>query len=109
MEIVADFVTGHLSEINSTLRRKVGQYTRYYTYIYIGATSNPKARATYWKKYGWSKLVILWRTTSYQQAKNAESKLIKWASDELAYEQRDGGGGLSPGKENYFIYILVSD
>ena len=99
-------VEGHLSQVESTLRRKVGAYGRHYSSIYIGATSSPRRREREHQQNGWTELITLWRTTSYRKAKEAEKMLIDWGWDRIE-NPWGGAGGLSPNKDEYFIYVLV--
>ena len=100
-------VRGPFSQVEETLRRKVAQFPRHYKYIKIGATSNPRRRERAHQRNGWVELITLWRTTSYEKAKEAEEMLIDWEWDR-AENEIDGGGGLSPDKEEYFVYVIVA-
>ena len=105
-----NFITGHFNQIEGSLRRKVGQLVHYHGPVYIGATSRPRSREQAHKRTGGSELILLWKTTSYQRAKEAEDRLIFWAREKehlLFDDQRDGGGGLSPREDVYYIYALV--
>ena len=100
-------VTGPLSRVESTLRKKVATYHQHYSAIYIGATYDPITREQqHLSSRRGSELITLWRTASYDNAKQAEKKLIKWGCERI--ENPWGGGeGLTRGKGEYYIYVLV--
>ena len=105
-----NFIKGHFNQVEGILRRKVGQLVRHHGPVYIGATSKPKRRERAHQRTGGSEIVLLWRTTSYARAKGAEDRLINWARgrDYLLFEEQiDGGGGLSPDADMYYIYVLT--
>ena len=100
-------ITGPFGQIEGALRRKVGAYARHHEFIKIGATSHPARRERSHRRNGWSKLILLWRTTSYRKAQEAEKMLTRWTWDK-AEAEIDGGGGLSPDQDEYFIYLIVA-
>ena len=93
----------------STLRRRVAQYARHHGSVYVGATSNPSDAENRHIRRGYLKLITLWRTKSYDQAKKAEKLLIAFAREKgyLDENQIDGGTGLNPKERVYFIYVVV--
>ena len=102
-------VKGHLSEVESTLHRKVAQYAHHHGSVYVGATSNPRDAENRHIKRGYLKLITLWRTTSYDKVKKAEKLLIAFAREKGYLDERqiDGGTGLNPEEREYFIYVAV--
>ena len=108
-----NFIKGHFNQIEGTLHRKVGQLVRYHGPVYIGATSRPRSREQAHKRNGWverPEIILLWKTTSYARAAEAEDRLINWARsrEHLRYDdQRDGGAGLSRDASVYYVYALV--
>ena len=104
-----NFIRGHFNQIEGSLRRKVGQLVRYHGPVYIGATSRPRSRERAHQRTGGSELILLWKTTSYERAKEAEGRLIIWAreQDHLLFDQIDDAVGLSPTADAYYIYALV--
>ena len=83
--------------------------------IYFGATSDPEARAIAHSKTGkgWSKMVLLFKTSSLQGAVDMESLLIKKArGSNFRLEPDnigDGGEGLVAGMDEYWVYALVKE
>ena len=100
-------IRGPFNQVDETLRRKVGQFSRRYEYIKIGATSNPTQREQAHRRNGWVELITLWRTTSYERAKEAEEMLINWEWGRAENEISDAVG-LSPDKKEYFVYVIVA-
>lgn len=101
-------VGGHLSEVQSTLRKKIGQYGRR-TYLYVGATSDPNETEERHRRRGYNRLITLWRTTSYDNAKKCERMPITFARTRgcLYEDQMEVAPGLDSEAEEYFIYVAA--
>ena len=108
MQIRWNYIQGSFSQVEESLRRTLGQLSRHHDVLYVGATYDPITRAKQHRRRDtyWSELILLWRTTSYRNAVKAEKTLIDWARENVE-NLKDGGEGLKPDGEEYFIYVLV--
>lgn len=78
----------------------------------IGITTDPARRWKAYAKEGWSKMVVLYQTTSYRYCASIEDYLIRhaWNSkEEKTWNFRGGGGGIKPGHDQYFVYVVVEE
>lgn len=102
--------TGHLNRLEARLRRRVGGFCRWWRWIKVGITTNPKLRAKqhFVKDPEWCELVVLWKTSSRKRAQDAESMLIdsNWGRANLD-NQRGGGGGRNA-EGTHYLYVLLA-
>ena len=100
---------GPLGRVQQGLRMAIGQHIRHNKTVYVGMTVDPKRRATqhsviFLEEYGWSSLIVLWKTTSRSKAFEAENILIQQARRN-AVNVKSGGG--YPAEGPYYIYVIV--
>lgn len=104
--------TGHFSQVAESLRRALGQYASRNQHFKVGLTVDPETRWSQHKKDGWSRLVVVYRTSSASYAATMEDELIihGWQSSVIAesWNQVRGGGGLRQGYATYFVYVLLA-
>jgi hypothetical protein len=103
--------TGHISNLIPSLRRALGQYTRYCNHFRIGLTTNPEQRWNAYKRDGWDDMIVVYSTKSEKYAADAEKLLIDhgWETEYIpqCWNSIRGGGGKRPGYGWYCIYIVV--
>ena len=94
MQIDDRHITGWCDQCWEYFNRSIGQYKRYYKYAKIGITIDYKVRASQHehreKKYKWERMIVLYRTTSennanyvegyYQESGNGERK-TSWSEN----------------------------
>ena len=87
--------------------RRIAALPQYGTH-YIGATEGLDKR---WSNYGdWEFKHVLYETTSYETAKEAEADLIRYTSTRYPSCNKDPlSRGLRLGAARYYIYILADD
>ena len=103
---------GHYSQVVGSLRRSLGQYIRHNTDFKVGLTTNPDQR---WNRghrhHGWRELVVLYKTTSENSAREMERALIRHGKRPgvLAdcWNNRPGGEGLRRGHHEYYVYVVL--
>jgi hypothetical protein len=102
---------GHIGNLIPSLRRALGQYTRYCKHFKIGLTTNPEQRWGTYKRDGWDDMIVVYSTSSEKYVADAEKLLIKhgWEADYMAecWNEVPGGGGKHSGYEWYCVYIVV--
>lgn len=103
--------TGHISNLISSLRRAYGQYRCNYDQIKIGLTVDPETRWRSHAQQGWSRMVVIYSTSSPKYVAQVERLLIEHGWDTDFYEQCKnligGGGGLRYGYPRYYIYVIL--
>lgn len=113
-----DYFTDNFCRVESRLRRTIGQYARQNRWIYIGLTQQKPRRRFSGHQYlwaeghKWDKMIVLYRTNSYNQMVNAEIKLIEYAykyhqSKLLNTETTGKRPIVSDNANGYWVYILV--
>ena len=107
MELIYDYWKGKPSEINTSLKRSISQYTRYYSNVKIGITCRPKDRLRQHHKMNLKceKMVIKYETSSVNFINKMEKEHIDYQR-EYVTNQRSGGG--PNGKKGpFFLYVLL--
>jgi hypothetical protein len=103
--------SGHIKSLIPSLRRALGQYTRYCRHFKIGLTSNPEQRWNAYKRDGWSDMIVVYSTSSEKYAADAETLLIDHGLKDnyipQCWNRIRGGSGLASGYGWYCIYIVV--
>ena len=108
-EVYWECETGHLNQLETKLLRRVGAYSSWSKSAYIGITNNPERRAKQTaRKYPgrWRHLIVLWRTSSRNQLRKAESMLVARTKAKIENE-RAGGGGPNSDRQWHYLYILL--
>lgn len=100
--------TGMPSIVIKELNRSIGQYKRHWTDLKIGITGrDPNERfSEQLENYSWSKMVVLYRTSSQRNANILEKWLIETHQRDLINQKPGGGSELAPFGHNY-LYILL--
>ena len=106
--------TGHLSGLQSTLRRAVGQYSRSNAFLYVGVTTCPPIRWSHavggHKTRGMDEMVLMYQTTSRDYAIEAERALIAHGRLQYAFRllnKAPGGEGVRYDRPHYYVYVAV--
>lgn len=103
-----NFLTGYPSNVVSSLNRRIGQYKRNYNYLKVGITGRPPTDR--WNEHvrirKWSRMIILYQTSSINFANTMETWLVDNHWDDLVNQRRGGGSELSPTGNNY-VYLLL--
>ena len=107
MIVEYDYWTGHISEVETPLKRSVAAYLRHGYKVKIGITNNPEKRATkHSNKINWKRMVVKYKTSSIVNMNNMERILIDhhWYDIE---NEIGGGGGPNGMNGPYFLYVLL--
>jgi hypothetical protein len=101
-------VSGSLNNVIETLNRKIGQYKANHTKIKIGITGrDPQQRFNeHLKTISWSRMVVIYETSSHNFANTIEKWLVEQHFDELVNQKQGGGSELSYEGKNY-VYVLM--
>ena len=105
MIVTRNHVTGWPTDVLTSLRRSLGQYTRYGRFK-IGITGNPNGRAQQYDqaRLPYTEMIVLYRTDSKKFVRAAESELI-FEYGEYCDNSIAGGGGDVKGPP-LFLYIV---
>lgn len=111
MALIRNDCTGHISTMIPSLRRALGQYSRYCKEYKIGLTTNPEQRWRTHRRDGWIDMVLVYSTSSEVYAADAETLLIEhgWQANYMpeCWNSIRGGGGKRSGYGRYYIYMLL--
>lgn len=110
IEVCYKYNTGHLSHLETQLRRRVTGFAKWWVRIKIGITNYPEKRAQehYSDDPRWNKMIVLWETSSIKQAREAERSLTDWTWYYKGNRAKVAGGGGKEGEKPYYLYILLS-
>jgi hypothetical protein len=108
MIIQDNYITGHLAEVESSLKRTVSAYLRNGYKVKIGITNNPERRSYEHSQTGrWKQMVLKYQTSSVRYINEIERIIIEHHWDYIENEVAGGGG--PNGKEGpYYLYILLA-
>ncbi len=108
MVLKYDYWKGKPSEVNSSLKRSISQYTRNYSNVKIGITCRPEFRLKEHHKMNlkWEKMIIKYETSSINFINKLEKEHIDYQK-EFITNIRKGGGGPNGKKGPYFLYVLL--
>ena len=108
MELLYNYWKGKPSEVNTSLKRSISQYTRHHTKIKIGITCRPadRMREHHKMNLGWQKMIIKYETTSINFINKIEKHHIDYQWDFLT-NQVKGGGGPNGKNGPYYLYVLL--
>jgi len=104
-----NYYTGLPKDILPNLKRSISQYANNASYIKIGITCNPRVRWNCHKKndQNWSKMVVVYRSTSLKYTRRIERELIDWTYDRKESWNFIGGGGGDFSAGLQYVYFLV--
>ena len=110
IEVCYKYNTGHLSRLETQLRRRVTGFAKWWARIKIGITNYPenRARQHYLNDPSWNKMIVLWETSSIKQVREAERRLTNWAWYCKGIKNEVSGGSGREGEKPYYLYILLS-
>jgi len=93
MPVRWNFWTGHVPEIIPTLRRALGAYARNAGKFKVGLAKDPEHRWHHYRneKHRWREMVVIYRTTSPDKAREAESLLIEHGRTRYRKKSRNEG------------------
>lgn len=108
MKLIKDYWRGKPSEVNTSLKRSISQYTRHHKKIKIGITCRPNERMKEHDKMnlGWEKMIIKYETSSINFINKIEKDHIDYQWDFIT-NMAKGGGGPNGGKGPYYLYVLL--
>ena len=112
--VVYDYcITGRASDVEGTLRRKIGALCRQHGYHHkVGITNNPERRFLRHAANGARTMHVLYRSSSLDSVRHLERVLIAWLPFRLAtgiyYNATGGGGGRVPEHGPYYLYLIGS-
>jgi hypothetical protein len=108
MIILHNYITGHLAEVESSLKRTVAAYLRNGYKVKIGITNNPERRSyEHGQTRKWKQMIIKYQTSSVRYINEIERIIIEHHWDYIENEVAGGGG--PNGKEGpYYLYILLA-
>lgn len=100
--------TGAPGNAIETLNRAIGQYIRNYRLVKIGITGrDPQIRFDeHLRDRKWSRMVVIYETSSINFANTIENWLIEFHWDYLINQKEGGRNYLSPKGKNY-AYVLL--
>jgi hypothetical protein len=102
-----DLTTGRHSDVASTLRRRVGAYTREDRVgrFKIGITNNPDGRFSNGYARDYDEMVVLYRSASLDSVSQVECDLIE--HNGTITENRIAGGGGNYGEPPFYLYLVI--
>lgn len=94
--------------IIETLNRATGQYKRNHRWVKVGITGrNPQIRFNeHLKVNNWSRMVVIYETSSINFANTIEDWLVEYHWDDLI-NQKPGGKSRLSRKGNNYAYVLL--
>lgn len=106
--IINNALTGFPSNVVESLNRSIGQYKRNYNHLKVGITGRPPEERLreHLRTNTWSRMIILYQTSSINFANTMEQWLVDNHWDDLVNQRRGGGSELSPNGNNY-VYLLL--
>lgn len=74
-------MTGWPKDVTTCVNRAIGQYSRYYKYIYIGISVHPRERFAQHLRYNeppydWERCIVVYKTTSEKNVNMLEGEFI---------------------------------
>ena len=104
-----NYYTGCPKDLLPNLKRSISQYANNASYIKIGITCNPRTRWNRHKKNDprWSKMVIVYRSTSFKNTRLIEEELVNWTWEREESWNFIGGGGGNIGTGLQYVYFLI--
>jgi hypothetical protein len=107
MQVNYSYWTGHLTNVETSLKKSVGAYIRLGYAVKIGITNNTERRASQHSKiFNWERMVVKYKTNSIYNVNKLERILIDHHWYNIENEVR-GGGGPNGKTGPYFLYLLV--
>ncbi|MDE0646379.1 MAG: hypothetical protein OXH84_09145 [Gammaproteobacteria bacterium] len=104
--------TGHLSQVKADLVKRLRNYMQRWKYMKLGITTDPDGRASaHDSKEEWSKMVLLWETSSESKAREAERFLVERFKNSEQFENKRGGGGGAYTRDGWpcYLYVLLAN
>jgi predicted GIY-YIG superfamily endonuclease len=115
MSIIWYYTTGKFRDVETSLRRALGQYARHHNYLKIGRTNDPERRWTEHQRErrkvsdSWSRMVVIYESSSFNDIVQAEKLLIDYAR-QTHYEAEvwnDISGSDKGEPSTEYIYVLL--
>ncbi|MGY6568202.1 MAG: GIY-YIG nuclease family protein [Salinarimonas sp.] len=105
---------GRPSSVIGRLLRRVRAIAQHGGFhLKIGITTNPPKRwRESYRNNGWGRMHVLYETSSWENAKRVERRLIEFMGDAginyraYSYNLRAGGGGRRPVSSTSYVYIV---
>ena len=108
MEVIYKGWTGPLNIVREPLIRSIGQYTRHYSKVKVGITSDPERRSRDHQRstQRWNTMVVKYKTSSVNFINQLEKIIIDHHWDYIENEI-GGGGGPNAKHGPYYLYVLL--
>ena len=103
-------ITGSRYVVPGLLARRLGQIIRYADYFKIGITGDLKARAYSHGRDGWTKLTVVYESSSRANVRHVERELVDRFSSRFpdkTWHACGGGGGPNHDGPKQFVYIIT--
>ena len=100
---------GWPSQLDERMKRRIGAYTKNASAFKIGITNWPERRKREYERTNprhYSKMIVLYSTSSRSNAGHMERQLINHNWDRLELRNEIGGGGGPYGEGWYYLYIV---
>ena len=102
---------GWLSKIESEYLRRVSAFVRGCKSYKIGITNNPKDRFSQPDYRVYNRMIVIYRTQSWESAGKLEKWLIEYYKDDKddprIDNERAGRGGRKGKNPPYFLYVVI--
>jgi len=107
MSIEYPFCTGRPLDVVANLRRSLARRLNFASNVKVGITCNPETRWKQhrWSRPSWTKMVVVYRSTSIQHVRILEAELIEHGGDRLYNSVGGGGGNFASGLQ--YLYFLI--
>lgn len=104
-----DYETGRPSEVATSLKRRVGAYTRdnLKRKFKIGITCDPEGRWDNAYKRDYDEMIVLYQSQSIDSVSQVERDLIE--HNKHLTKNRIAGGGGAIGNPPYYLYLVLAD
>jgi hypothetical protein len=109
-----DHISGHFNLVSDELKRRLSSYQRGKEKFKVGISVDPETR---WTKHSrsqhqWSKMVVLYESSSHNIIGQAETELIQYSQDRFpdsCQNKVSGGGGINEPYlyEKFYLYLLL--
>ena len=111
MRIERKHTSGRVAEALPLVKRRLNGFLASYDKVYIGATTDPRARSEAHEVNGWTKMVLLYKSPWRGSCASMEKAAIAHARESNFLIDPDnvlaGGNSIPHDRDEYFVYVLV--
>lgn len=107
-------ISGRFNLVSDALKTRISSYQRGKDKLKVGISVNPKARWINHRRsqHEWSKMVVIYESSSHDIICKAESELIDYSLDrffEKCQNKIRGGGGINHPDlhKRFYLYLLL--